>query len=491
MKKYIILSIVALLLGGMLLAPVDQCTAYADSDTDTDTGDTANETDQDDELDTDTGDAADETDRDDKLDSDTEDATEEIDEDDGWESDEEEDEEGDNAQDDKAEASNASIITGPTIGTILLIHDNSVSGEDVKQMKDSASDLGIYVVDKRIDFDLKYSGLDIDDMGSVNYIMAISRDVSGLDILINYVASEKLPLNGKEVIVSSTVDKQVLEQHSLVLQKKASPDLIIVTHLKDSDPVWDATLSSLAQKRPVTEVLHEKDVEFSTVDDHDIDEIPAYREAVTDTMIIVAESKVQLETLKLLLLLPFAATIVAIFRNVIGVRMYGVFGPAIMSIAFLSSGLIVGLALFAILLTTGIIARRILERLNLMMVPRLAVLLTMCCIVMATVVSIGIKMDNQYLARLTVFPLIITAMIIENFMRTTAEKGLSDALKICFSTVIVSAACFLVISIPTLQAIVMTHPEILLLVMGLNILIGRWKGLRLVEYFRFSKLMKG
>ncbi len=100
-------------------------------------------------------------------------------------------------------------------------------------------------------------------------------------------------------------------------------------------------------------------------------------------------------------------------------------------------------------------------------------------------------MDTQYLTRLTVFPLIIMALIIENFMKTTVEKGLSDALKICFSTVIVSVACFLVVSIPTLQAIVMTHPEILLLVVGLNILIGRWKGLRIVEYFRFSKLMKG
>ncbi len=140
---------------------------------------------------------------------------------------------------------------------------------------------------------------------------------------------------------------------------------------------------------------------------------------------------------------------------------------------------------------TGVFARRIIERLNLMMVPRLAILLTMCCMVMAAVIAIGIKMDSQYLARLTVFPLIIMALIIENFMKTTVEKGLSDALKICFSTVIVSVACFLVVSIPTLQAIVMTHPEILLLVVGLNILIGRWKGLRLVEYLRFSKLMKG
>jgi len=229
MKKFILLFIVTLLLACILLAPVDQGTAYADSDNDT-------------------KDTADEADRDDESDTDSEDAKEEIDEDDGWESDEEEDEYEDEAQDNQREAFNASIITGPTIGTILLIHDDSVSGEDVRQMEDSASDLGIYVIDKRINFDLKYSGLDLDDVGNVDHIMAISRDVSGLDILIDYVASEKLSLNGKKVIVLSTVDKQVLEQHSLVLQKKASPDLIILTHLKDSGPAWDATLSSMAQK---------------------------------------------------------------------------------------------------------------------------------------------------------------------------------------------------------------------------------------------------
>ena len=35
------------------------------------------------------------------------------------------------------------------------------------------------------------------------------------------------------------------------------------------------------------------------------------------------------------------------------------------------------------------------------------------------------------------------------------------------------------------------EPEIILLVVVLNILVRRWKGLRLVDYFRFSNLMKG
>ena len=387
---------------------------------------------------------------------------------------------------------NATTINRPLIGSILLFYDNSVSGEAVRCMESSALDLGIDVVRERIDFDSKYlRGPDPAVVVDVDYVVVLSRDVAGLDVLIDYVASEELLLDGKEVIVSSAVDGRVLEPHSLVLQKGASPDRVILTDLGDSELVWDATLSAMAQKRPVTELLGEMGVEFSTVDDRDLDEIPAYREAVSDTMIKVSESNVPLETLKLILLLPFAATIVAISRNIIGMKTYGVFGPAIMSTAFLSSGLVVGLMLFTVLLVTGVFSRRVIERMNLMMVPRLAILLTMCCMVMAAVIAIGIKMDTQYLARLTVFPLIIMAMIIENFMKTTAEKGVSDALKICFSTVIVSIACFIAISNPTLQVIVMTRPEILLLVVGLNIWIGKWKGLRLVECLRFSKIMKG
>lgn len=208
-------------------------------------------------------------------------------------------------------------------------------------------------------------------------------------------------------------------------------------------------------------------------------------------MIKVSESNIPLETLKLILILPFAATIVAIFRNVIGLQTYGVFGPAIMSIAFLSSGLIIGLILFGVLLITGVFVRKYIERLNLMLVPRLAVLLTLCCIIIAALITIGIKTGNQSLATITVFPLIIMSIIIENFMKTTVEKGIRDALKISLGTLFVSLICFLVISQPTLQAVVMTHPEILFLVVGFNILLGRWKGLRMVEYFRFSRVMKG
>ena len=423
---------------------------------------------------------------DDDTESDTDD--EESDADDDDESDTDDSEE---LEESETTTPNASITKEPETSSILLIHDGSVSCELVRLMGNYATALGIPVFEKRIDFDSRYlHDMGIGAVGDVGYVVLIARDVSGLNVLIDYVVSDR-SLDGKKMIISSDVGEGMLKQHSLVLQKAASPESLILTDLDDSDLVWNALLSAESQGRHVEDELDSEDVDYTTVSDYDLVTTPAHRLVVTDAMLTASESKIPLEALKLVLILPFAATVIAIFRNVIGVRMYGVFGPAIMSIAFLSSGLVTGLILFAILLAAGLFSRKSIDRLNLMIVPRLAILLTLCCIVMAVIITVGIKMGNYTLAKTAVFPLLVMSTIVENFMKAVADKGLFDALKICLGTIVAAVTCFFVVSLSTLQAIVMTHPEVLVLVLGFNVLLGRWKGLRLVEYFRFSELRKG
>lgn len=434
-----------------------------------------NDSESDSDIDDDDG-ADSDIDNDDEADSD-------VDNDDEANSDEDDDSDVDDNKPENTEESNMS--------SMLIIYDNSVKYNLVRLMGNYATALGIPVLEKRIDYDSKYfPGTFPDDTIDIEYIVIFSKDITGLNVIIDYVTSYG-SLNDKKIIISSDIGEKVLKQHALILQKAASPEYLIITDLKDSDLVWDAILTSSVQNTPVTEILDEKGIEFSKVDTEDLETIHNYEKIKVDTMIKVSESNIPLETLKIILILPFAATIVAIFRNVIGLQTYGVFGPAIMSIAFLSSGLIIGLILFGVLLITGVFVRKYIERLNLMLVPRLAVLLTLCCIIIAALITIGIKTGNQSLATITVFPLIIMSIIIENFMKTTVEKGIKDALKISLSTLFVALICFIVISQSTLQAVVMTHPEILLLVVGFNLLLGRWKGLRMVEYLRFSRLMKG
>ena len=505
MKIRVVLVIITILLTGGLLALTNLEISQAESDSDGDDNggaesddsesdtngddndepesddsesDSESDSDVDDEDDTDSG-----VDDDSESDSDADDVDSDEDDDTGSDSD---------IDDNKPESTEESNMS-----SMLIIYDNSVKYNLVRLMGNYATAVGIPVLEKKIDYDSKYfpgtfpdDTIDIEYNKDIEYIVIFSKDITGLNVIIDYVTSYG-SLNDKKIIISSDIGEKVLKQHALILQKAASPEYLIITDLKDSDLVWDAILTSSIQNTPVTEILDEKGIKFSRVDNEDLETIHNYEKVKVDTMIKVSESNIPLETLKLILILPFAATIVAIFRNIIGLQTYGVFGPAIMSIAFLSSGLIIGLILFGILLITGVFVRKYIERLNLMLVPRLAVLLTLCCIIIAALITIGIKTGNQSLATITVFPLIIMSIIIENFMKTTVEKGIKDALKISLSTLFVALICFIVISQSTLQAVVMTHPEILFLVVGFNLLLGRWKGLRMVEYFRFSRLMKG
>src|SRR5579871_5965180 len=78
-----------------------------------------------------------------------------------------------------------------------------------------------------------------------------------------------------------------------------------------------------------------------------------------------------------LLLLPIAALIVCIYRNVIGLGSFGTFAPALVGLAFRDLGSLPGFLVFVSLVLIGWVLRRILDRFHLLQVPRLAFLLSL------------------------------------------------------------------------------------------------------------------
>ena len=58
------------------------------------------------------------------------------------------------------------------------------------------------------------------------------------------------------------------------------------------------------------------------------------------------------------------------------------------------------------------------------------------------------------------------------------------------ATLLVCSACYLIIERGGVQSIILSYPEILLGVIALEVLIGKWRGLRLLEYTRFYDLAR-
>ena len=105
----------------------------------------------------------------------------------------------------------------------------------------------------------------------------------------------------------------------------------------------------------------------------------------------------------------------------------------------------------------------------------------------ATVVSTNLGLNQ--LAHLSLFPIAILAITAERFSIFEAEHGLLKALKVTAATFVVVAAAYTVMESQFLQSMFLAFPELLFVLIALNLWLGRWIGMRVTEFFRFRKLI--
>ena len=94
------------------------------------------------------------------------------------------------------------------------------------------------------------------------------------------------------------------------------------------------------------------------------------------------------EPIKVVLILPIGALFTALVRTIIGIRTFGTFSPTLLALAFVYNDWRSGLCIFFVVIATGFVSRTLLDRLKLLLVPRLGIILTM--VVMLMVLSISV-----------------------------------------------------------------------------------------------------
>jgi len=200
---------------------------------------------------------------------------------------------------------------------------------------------------------------------------------------------------------------------------------------------------------------------------------------------------VPFQTIILLLMLPVIATFIALLRQVIGFKAFGIYTPLITTFAFLATnGLRYGVAIFLVIIFIGMLMRFVLKPFRLLYLPRVAIMLTIVSLVILTMLVFGGNLKRTGLASVSIFPILIMITLVEKFIAAQIEKGSKAALILAFETLIISILGFYIASWETLIGLLIAHPWTILLTIPLNILIGKWTGLRVSEYFRFRSIIK-
>ena len=191
---------------------------------------------------------------------------------------------------------------------------------------------------------------------------------------------------------------------------------------------------------------------------------------------------------EVLLLIPFGILVIVLLRNFVGFSSFGTFAPVLIALAFRETELLKGVMLFILIVSLGLFFRFYLERLRLLLVPRLAAVVTIVVLLMTAISIISDQMGMETGLSVSLFPMVIISMVIERMSVVWEERGAFASIREGVGSLIMAALSFLAMSIDVLAYWVTVFPEINLIVLGLIIALGRYTGFRLLELRRFRQL---
>ena len=191
---------------------------------------------------------------------------------------------------------------------------------------------------------------------------------------------------------------------------------------------------------------------------------------------------------QVLLTIPVGIMILVFLRQFVGIQTLGTFMPVLIGIAFRETALLSGVLLFSLLIALGLALRFYLERLKLLLVPRLAVVLVFIVLCMAFITTLTADSGVRLGLSISLFPMVIITMTIERMSIVWEEYDGMEAMKQGLGSLAVASVTYLAMVNPQVEYMMFNFPELLFVIMGLCLLMGRYMGMRLSEFRRFQEL---
>lgn len=197
------------------------------------------------------------------------------------------------------------------------------------------------------------------------------------------------------------------------------------------------------------------------------------------------------QMLLFILLLPVVVTLVTFARQIIGLKGLGIYAPLLITFVLMLTGLAYGLLLFAMALLAATLLRLILKRFRLLYLPRMSLILVGLSLIILLISWLTISMLSVNIVAIPALAILIIIVLSEIFITAQIERGPKIALILIMETFVLAIAGYFLAIWPWLQNFTLAYPWLIILVVILmNIFLGRWTGLRLFEYQRFREVFR-
>jgi transglutaminase-like putative cysteine protease len=321
-------------------------------------------------------------------------------------------------------------------------------------------------------------------------LLIATRDDAGLYALMT-LGEKDIALGDMRIVVSGDFPRAVGRVLGAVLYRLVTAgEVVLVNRPAELLGLWEMVRANVINGVPMVEEARKWELDPLVLNKSVYEDMGWWRHRVVGAWARAVRAQVPLQALNLILVLPVIAAIIVVVRTVIGIETFGTFSPVIVSLAFLTTGLQWGAAIFAVIVGVGAFVRALLQHVRLQLVARLAILIAVVAGIMAGLTVIGASFGIGALMNVSIFPMVIMSNVIENFTTSQAEFGTREAVRLTINTLGLAALCYLAIDPTGLQSVLLAFPELLVGAIVVDIVLGKWRGLRLLEYLRFLDLTR-
>lgn len=372
----------------------------------------------------------------------------------------------------------------------VLITDAQQTIERLQALRSRAEDQNIYLHTIQIPDNIRFTSqpfpaledslLEIDQSDTV----IIWSDRSDLLTLLN-TFSDRLQLQQKQLVVIAEGNVQFLKNILLSVYELLAPDRIIITRREALDEFFvtpsDQEVFPLLQSRGYdAELINQEDV-----DEFNLLALPSYgigylqKKGVEDSVLL------------LVLFLPLIVTLVTFLRLVIGFSPVGARLPIIFTYTLLVLGWKLGIWVVLLLAIVSYLFRIFLFKSHLLYAAKVGVLTSTLGVLLLFIMGAAVYLDIAIFDFSSALMIVVVAIMIDRIAGgVEGEKGFYSLMRIFFETLIIASICYGFVSWTWFQILLLAHPEILLVFIFANVVMGRFTGLRLFEYFRFREVLR-
>lgn len=206
-------------------------------------------------------------------------------------------------------------------------------------------------------------------------------------------------------------------------------------------------------------------------------------------------SGISYQFLGFLLVLALLTLVLNIFKQVIGFDVFMIHYPLFLALIFSQFGLIFTTSFIVIAIVSILLVRLITNKIQLLVNAKKAFLISMYILLIFLALGIDNLMSFNFFrtasfdSSISVIAIFIILFVVEKIFDNTNIFSKSGIIHL-FKYILILVIAILIFSYRDLQYFLISYPDLIFLIVIANLLVGRYMGLQIMEYIRFSPILR-